>query len=206
MFSYFEMMSFHSWWTQPLLAKEVEKCAYLIPQSILSNQAVSLLFKIARECTLPIRNASMPSRIHVISYVPDLRLNNYILKHFQLKEDNSHVYWMRLASIDSAEYAYWVSFLPLFTAFSVIKPSGCETTVVNLRLCILKILQTVAPVWSQQTALHDLADHLCGDGYWKLSNEARELGVILHQRDEKLQNSVSNSRWNNNRSSNKGYL
>lgn len=120
----------------------------------------------------------MRSLIHFTRYLPDLQRRNCMLKHFQSEEDNGRVYWMCLASIDDAGCAHRVSSLRLFTVWFCVEILALRNDlVVNLPLYLLNYCEGPRLFG---LILNDLPDHLCGIGYWQLSDEARELRVFLH--------------------------
>jgi hypothetical protein len=180
-FSSFEAISMDSWRTQELLATELKKCAYLIPQDMLCEHVAPLLFQMARESTYLVRRASMQALIHVIRYIPDVRRRNHILKHFRTEWARGKVYWTRLAFIDGAQSAQQVFSAKLFD--EMFKEELLEMSidpVPNVRLRLVRFFTFLASHWKGVPEFQAAVRALANDSDSQVAKDARALMHALH--------------------------
>lgn len=182
MFSSIETMVADSWRTQRLLAEEVERGAHLIPQEMLCEYVAPLLFQMARESTYLVRKASMRALIFVLRYVPDVRRRNHIFKHFKMEWAHGKVFWTRLAFVEASECAFSIFSLKLFTSMFMNEVLALkDDKVVNVRLRMVRFLESMARVWKDRVEYRDALVQLTEDHDPQVSSEAREFMKSLEK-------------------------
>lgn len=173
-FKSLETMAHDSWRTQELLAKQLDECAYLVPQDMLCEHVAPLLFQMARESTFLVRKSSMSALVSVIRYIPDVRRRDHILKHFRSEWARGKVYWTRLSYIDGSTVALKALSNRLFTQlFASELLSLSRDPVANVRLRLVRLMPEIADACGGKSSFAAAMETMLADEDTDVRQEAQ---------------------------------